>query len=92
MTREELFDRYVQDTLDDEAVDELEKLLTGDPEFAARFAQDLIGTGKFRQVGSELQRIDPADKDEGGDGNDGEENSDKFHLTNNKKNKQKYNV
>ena len=79
MTREELFDRYVQDTLDDEAVDELEKLLTGDPEFAARFAQDLIGTGKFRQVGSELQRIDPADKDEneGGDGNDGEENSDK---------------
>lgn len=59
MTREELFDRYVADTLDDEATAELEALLTGDEEFAAQFAADLLATGAFEEVEGEVRRIEP---------------------------------
>jgi len=57
MTRKELFERYVADTLDEAAASELDRLLKEDAEFAAGFARDLLNTGKFEQAGSELRRI-----------------------------------
>ena len=59
MTRDELFEQYVADTLDEAATAELGKLFGEDPAFAAQFAKDLVATGKFKEVGSELQRIEP---------------------------------
>ncbi len=59
MTRDELFEHYVADTLDEAVIAELGKLFAEDPAYAAQFAKDLVATGKFKEVGSELQRIEP---------------------------------
>ena len=48
MTRDELFERYVADTLDEEALAELARLREEDVEFAAQFDADLVAT--VRQV------------------------------------------
>ena len=58
MTRDELFERYVADTLDEEALVELAGLREEDAEFAARFDADLVATGKFREAGSGVERIE----------------------------------
>ena len=58
MTRDELLERYVADTLDEEALAELAGLREEDAEFAARFDADLVATGKFREAGGRVERIE----------------------------------
>ena len=58
MTRDELFERYVADTLDEEALAELARLREEDVEFAAQFDADLVATGKFRDAEGGVERIE----------------------------------
>ena len=66
MTRDELFERYVDDALDDDALAELASRREEDEEFAARFDEDLLATGKFRKAGGVVVRIKKGDKGAGG--------------------------
>ena len=66
MTRDELFERYVADTLDEEALAELARLREEDVEFAAQFDADLVATGKFRDAEGGVERIEKGN--EGGTG------------------------
>ena len=66
MTRDELFERYVDDALDDDALAELASRREEDEEFAARFDEDLLATGKFRKAGGVVVRIKKEDKGAGG--------------------------
>ena len=66
MTRDELFKRYVDDALDDDALAELASRREEDEEFAAQFDEDLVATGKFRKAGGVVERIKKGEKGAGG--------------------------
>ncbi|MED5419179.1 MAG: hypothetical protein VYA27_10775, partial [Verrucomicrobiota bacterium] len=87
MTRDELFERYVADALDEDALAELASRREEDVEFAAQFDADLVATGKFRKAGGAVERIekgkegagdrkDSEDDEEEGDGSDRKKSDD----------------
>ena len=58
MTRDELVEGYVAGTLAEEALAGLEQRREEDEEFARKFAEDLIATGKFRESeGGGVERV-----------------------------------
>ena len=58
MTRAQLFERYLRDALDKDALAELARRREGDPEFMDQFEADLVATGKFRKTKGGVQRIE----------------------------------
>ncbi|MEC8942148.1 MAG: hypothetical protein VYC95_05405, partial [Verrucomicrobiota bacterium] len=75
MTRDELFERYVADALDEDALAELASRREEDVEFAAQFDADLVATGKFRKAGGAVERIEKG-QEGAGDRKDSEDEED----------------